>query len=34
VFYSLIAAEHRPETDAEREGLVLEPALVEEAAHA
>src|SRR5438094_943926 len=30
----LIAAEHRPETEAESEGLVLEPALVEEAAHA
>ncbi|PYO95806.1 MAG: multidrug efflux protein, partial [Gemmatimonadetes bacterium] len=34
VFYSFIAAEHRPETEAESEGLVLEPALVEEAAHA
>src|SRR6267143_3446682 len=29
VFYSFIAAEHRPETEAESEGLVLEPALVE-----
>src|SRR5436309_2718931 len=34
VFYSLIAAEHRPDTEAESEGLVLEPAMVEEAAHA
>jgi len=34
VFYSFIAAEHRPETEAESEGLVLEPALVQEAAHA
>src|SRR2546428_359075 len=34
VFYSFIAAEHRPETEAESEGLVLEPALVEGAANA
>src|SRR6266513_2799434 len=33
VFYSLIAAEHRPET-ADGEDLVLQPAMVEEAAHA
>ena len=31
-FYTLIAAEHRPET--ETEGLLLEPALTEEVAHA
>ncbi|PYP70778.1 MAG: multidrug efflux protein, partial [Gemmatimonadetes bacterium] len=34
VFYSLIAAEHRPSTVAASEGLVLEPAMAEEAAHA
>jgi len=35
VFYSFIAAEHRPETEeAASESLVLEPALVQEAAHA
>jgi multidrug efflux pump len=36
VFYSFIAAEHRPETEAESEGLVLQPApaMVGEVAHA
>jgi multidrug efflux pump len=34
VFYSLIAAEHRPSTEAFGERLVLEPAMAEEAAHA
>src|SRR5207247_9144817 len=34
VFYSFIAAEHRPETEAESEGLALEPVFAEEAAHA
>ncbi|HYR98799.1 MAG TPA: efflux RND transporter permease subunit, partial [Gemmatimonadales bacterium] len=36
VFYSFIAAEHRPETEAESESLVLEPApaMVGEVAHA
>src|SRR3989442_1396152 len=34
VFYSFIAAEHRPETEEANESLVLEPALVQEAAHA
>ena len=34
VFYSLIAAEHRPETEEETEGLVLQPALTQEVAHA
>jgi multidrug efflux pump len=34
VFYSLIAAEHRPEPATEDDGLVLQPALVGEAAHA
>src|SRR5947209_2902679 len=34
VFYSLIAAEHRPISEAESEGLVLEPAMAEEAAQA
>src|SRR5205823_5947474 len=34
VFYSFIAAEHRPETEAESESFVLEPALIQEAAHA
>src|SRR5947208_347682 len=34
VFYSLIAAEHRPETEEASEGLVLEPAMAEEGAHA
>ena len=33
VFYSLIAAEHRPEA-ADGEDLVLQPAMVQEAAHA
>jgi len=34
VFYSLIAAEHAPSTDTEDESMVLEPALIQEAAHA
>jgi len=36
VFYSFIAAEHRPEAEAESESLVLEPApaMVGEVAHA
>jgi multidrug efflux pump len=36
VFYSFIAAEHRPETEAESEDLVLQPApaMVGEVAHA
>jgi len=34
VFYSLIAAEHRPDTEAAIESLVIQPAMVEEAANA
>ena len=34
VFYSLIAAEHRPDTEAALEGLVVEPAMMEEPANA
>src|SRR5256885_2002316 len=34
VFYSFIAAEHRPETEAALEGLVVEPAMMEEPANA
>src|SRR3989454_483834 len=34
VFYSLIAAEHRPSEDEASERLMVEPALLEEAAHA
>jgi len=34
VFYSLIAAEHRPSEEEASERLMVEPALVEEAAHA
>ena len=34
VFYSLIAAEHRPDTEAEDEGLVPEPAIAGEASYA
>jgi len=34
VFYSLIAAEHRPTTEEASERLVLEPVLVGEAANA
>jgi len=34
VFYSLIAAEHRPSTEAASESLVLQPAMAEEAANA
>jgi multidrug efflux pump len=34
VFYSLIAAEHRPSTEEASERLVLEPAMAVEVAHA
>ena len=34
VFYSLIAAEHRPDTEAALESLVVEPAMMEEPANA
>ena len=34
VFYSLIAAEHRPDADVEDEGLVPEPAIAGEASYA
>src|SRR5207249_11270178 len=34
VFYSLIAAQHRPATEAALEGLVVEPAMMEEPANA
>ena len=34
VFYSLIAAEHRPEMVTDEDGLVIEPTLAGEAAHA